>query len=121
MSRVRVHNFSISLDGFATGEGQSLETPFGHAGQRLHAWMMATRYARREIFGESGGTEGLDDAMAERQRRYGEQYPIDEDFLAALAVMPPASGIALGFDRLVMLASGAERIEQVIWTPVVEL
>jgi elongation factor P--(R)-beta-lysine ligase len=57
-------------------------------------------------------------AMAERQRIYGEAYPIDEDFLAALAIMPQASGIALGFDRLVMLACGAERIEQVIWTPV---
>ena len=45
----------------------------------------------------------FEDAMAERQRRYGEQYPIDDDFLAALAAMPPASGIALGFDRLVML------------------
>ena len=58
------------------------------------------------------------DAMAERQRRYGEQYPIDEDFLAALAAMPPSSGIALGFDRLVMLATGAARIEQVLWAPV---
>jgi elongation factor P--(R)-beta-lysine ligase len=58
------------------------------------------------------------DAMAERQRRYGEQYPIDDDFLAALAAMPPASGIALGFDRLVMLATGASRIEQVLWAPV---
>jgi lysyl-tRNA synthetase class 2 len=57
-------------------------------------------------------------AMAERQRRYGEQYPIDEDFLAALAAMPPSSGIALGFDRLVMLATGATRIEQVLWAPV---
>ena len=53
-----------------------------------------------------------------RQRRYGERYPIDEDFLAALAAMPPASGIALGFDRLVMLATGATRIEQVLWAPV---
>jgi lysyl-tRNA synthetase class 2 len=58
------------------------------------------------------------DAMAERQRRYGEQYPIDEDFLKALAAMPPASGIALGLDRLVMLATGASRIEQVLWAPV---
>ena len=49
---------------------------------------------------------------------YGEQYPIDEDFLAALGAMPPASGIALGFDRLVMLATGASRIEQVLWAPV---
>ena len=60
----------------------------------------------------------FEEAMAERQRRYGEQYPIDEDFLAALAAMPPASGIALGFDRLVMLATGAPRIEQVLWAPV---
>ena len=59
-------------------------------------------------------------AMAEKQRIYGERYPVDEDFLAALAVMPQASGIALGFDRLVMLAAGAQRIDQVIWTPVAE-
>jgi elongation factor P--(R)-beta-lysine ligase len=55
--------------------------------------------------------------MAEKQRLYGERYPIDEDFLAALAQMPPAAGAALGFDRLVMLATGAVRIDQVIWTP----
>ncbi|MGB2586416.1 MAG: EF-P lysine aminoacylase EpmA [Pseudolabrys sp.] len=60
-------------------------------------------------------------AMAEKQRIHGERYPVDEDFLAALGQMPPASGIALGFDRLVMLATGAQRIEQVIWAPVVEL
>jgi elongation factor P--(R)-beta-lysine ligase len=58
--------------------------------------------------------------MAEKERLHGERYPLDEDFLAALAVMPPASGVALGFDRLVMLLTGAQRIEQVIWTPVVE-
>ena len=46
-------------------------------------------------------------AMDEKQRRYGERYPLDEDFLAAVAQMPEASGVALGFDRLVMLASGA--------------
>jgi lysyl-tRNA synthetase class 2 len=61
--------------------------------------------------------ERLEAEMAEKERRYGERYPIDEDFLAALAVMPPASGAALGFDRLVMLATGAHHIEQVIWTP----
>lgn len=57
--------------------------------------------------------------MEERARIYGERYPLDEDFLAALAHMPPASGIALGFDRLMMLATGASKIEDVIWTPVV--
>ena len=56
--------------------------------------------------------------MAEKARVYGEAYPLDEDFLAALAHMPPASGIALGFDRLVMLATGAPRIDDVMWTPV---
>ena len=59
-------------------------------------------------------------AMAEKQRIHGERYPVDEDFLAALATMPQACGIALGFDRLVMLATGAQRIEQVLWMPVVE-
>ncbi|TRB20702.1 EF-P lysine aminoacylase EpmA [Rhizobium rhizogenes] len=58
--------------------------------------------------------------MAEKARIYGETYPLDEDFLQALAVMPEASGIALGFDRLVMLATGASRIEQVLWAPVSE-
>lgn len=58
-------------------------------------------------------------AERERERIHGERYPVDEDFLAALARMPEASGVALGLDRLVMLAAGAERVEDVIWTPVV--
>lgn len=56
--------------------------------------------------------------MDERARVHGERYPLDEDFLSALAHMPPASGVALGFDRLVMLATGAPRIDDVLWTPV---
>jgi lysyl-tRNA synthetase class 2 len=56
--------------------------------------------------------------MDEKQKIYGERYPIDEDFLAALKIMPEASGSALGFDRLAMLATGASRVEEVIWTPV---
>lgn len=56
--------------------------------------------------------------MDEKARVYGERYPIDEDFLAALEIMPAASGIAMGFDRVVMLATGAPRIDDVIWTPV---
>ena len=56
--------------------------------------------------------------MAEKARVYGESYPLDEEFLAALASMPQASGIAMGFDRLVMLATGAPRIDEVIWAPV---
>ena len=58
--------------------------------------------------------------MDEKARIYGERYPLDEDFLAALARMPDASGIAMGFDRLVMLATGATRIDDVIWVPVAE-
>ncbi|MCS6877063.1 MAG: EF-P lysine aminoacylase EpmA [Geminicoccaceae bacterium] len=57
-------------------------------------------------------------AMALKERLYGERYPLDEELLSALALVPPASGIALGFDRLVMLATGARRIEEVLWAPV---
>jgi lysyl-tRNA synthetase class 2 len=62
----------------------------------------------------------LEAEMAEKARIYGERYPIDEDFLAALAHMPPSAGCALGFDRLVMLATGAPRIDEVLWTPTAE-
>jgi len=55
--------------------------------------------------------------MDEKERVHGERYPLDEEFLAALAQMPPASGVALGFDRLVMLAAGAPQIDDVLWTP----
>ncbi len=58
--------------------------------------------------------------MDEKERVYSERYPLDEDFLAALALMPEASGVALGFDRLVMLATGARRIDDVLWVPVAE-
>ena len=62
MSLVRVQFFSISLDGFGTGEGQSLETPFGHAGERLHEWMFETRWWH-QLQGEPGGSAGIDDAL----------------------------------------------------------
>jgi elongation factor P--(R)-beta-lysine ligase len=58
--------------------------------------------------------------MAEKERIYGERYPLDEDFLAALVEMPDAAGVALGLDRLVMLATGAPHIDQVLWTPATE-
>jgi dihydrofolate reductase len=63
MSHVRVHNFSLSLDGFGTGEGQSLEAPFGHAANKLHEWFFATR-TFRQMQGERGGSVGIDDAFA---------------------------------------------------------
>ena len=70
MSRTRVHNLSISLDGFATGEPQSAEAPFGHAGERLHRWMFATRFwaLQGDLDGgaAAGGSEGVDHAFAER-------------------------------------------------------
>ena len=57
--------------------------------------------------------------VADRARRHalaGPDWPLDEDFLAALEFgMPPAAGIAMGFDRLAMIASGADRIDQVLW------
>jgi elongation factor P--(R)-beta-lysine ligase len=55
--------------------------------------------------------------MDEKERVYRERYPLDEDFLEALAEMPVASGVALGFDRLAMLAVGARMVDDVIWTP----
>lgn len=69
MSLVRVQNFSISLDGFGTGDGLSLEAPFGHAGHQLHEWMFATAWGR-EMIGQSGGSAGLDDTFA-RQHSVG--------------------------------------------------
>ncbi len=70
MSLVRVQNFSISLDGFGTGEGLSFEAPFGHAGERLHEWMFATRFGRA-MMGEPGGSDGVDNAFAERHDSLG--------------------------------------------------
>src|SRR3954466_7137 len=65
MTRTRIHNLSMSLDGFATGEGQSAETPMGHAGRRLHEWMIATRFGA-PIVGAAEGSEGIDDAIAQQ-------------------------------------------------------
>src|SRR5438046_2810393 len=69
MSQTRIHNFSISLDGFGTGEPQSREAPFGHAGERLHEWMFATRFwdASGVVGAATGaGAAGADNAFAER-------------------------------------------------------
>jgi dihydrofolate reductase len=63
MSRVRVHNFSVSLDGYGTGDGQRLAEPFGHAGDRLHEWFIGTR-TLRAMGGEPGGSAGVDESFA---------------------------------------------------------
>ena len=78
MSRARVHNFSISLDGFGTGDGLSLEAPFGHAGHRLHEWMIATR------FWDAAGTAGVDNAFAERH-----EHGIGAEIMGAGKFGPP--------------------------------
>jgi dihydrofolate reductase len=64
MSITRVHNFSISLDGFGTGEGLSKDAPFGHAGERMHQWMLATRFWH-EMVGQPGGGGGVDNVFAQ--------------------------------------------------------
>src|SRR5690242_11003111 len=61
MSRTRTHDLSSSRDGVASGEPQSAEAPFGHAGERLHEWMFATRFWEKP-----GGRVGADNAFAER-------------------------------------------------------
>jgi dihydrofolate reductase len=78
MSLARVHNFAISLDGFGTGEPQSLEAPFGHAGERLHEWMFQTR------FWDEGGTVGVDDAFAQRNN-----HGIGAEIMGANKFGPP--------------------------------
>jgi dihydrofolate reductase len=69
MSLARVQFFSVSLDGFGTGEGLTRDAPFGHAGDRLHEWMLGTRWWH-EMTGEPGGTAGIDDALV-RQFPHG--------------------------------------------------
>jgi dihydrofolate reductase len=78
MQLTRIHNLSVSLDGFATGEPQSADAPFGHAGERLHEWMFGTR------FWDAGGTTGVDDAFAERH-----SYGIGAEIMGANKFGPP--------------------------------
>jgi dihydrofolate reductase len=88
MSRTRVHNFSISLDGFATGEGLTVDAPFGHAGHRLHQWMTATRFWHElgvvDMGGDAAGTAGVDNALAERH-----EHGIGAEIMGAGKFGPP--------------------------------
>src|SRR5947207_2726454 len=90
--------------------------------QRFELYMCGVELANG--FGEQSDPveqrRRLSAEMDEKEHIYGERYPLDEDFFAALAEMGSASGVALGLDRLVMLATGAPRIEQVLWAPVAE-
>jgi dihydrofolate reductase len=83
MSSARVQFFSVSLDGFGTGEGQRLETPFGHAGERLHEWMFVTRWWRQMV-GEPGGSRGIDDAFL-RMHNHG----VGAEIMGARKFGPP--------------------------------
>ena len=71
----------------------------------------------RELTDAAEQRERFEEAMDEKERIYGERYPIDEELMAAFVHIPPSSGVALGFDRLVMLATGAQRITDVMWGP----
>ena len=90
-----------------------------HVAERFELYCCGVELANGfgELTDATAQRANLEAQMVERERIYGERYPIDEDFLAALSLMPPSSGCALGFDRLVMLATGATHIDQVIWTP----
>jgi dihydrofolate reductase len=65
----RVHNFGVSLDGFATGEGQSFDAPFGHAGMRLHEWFFHTAMGHELQNRGPGGSRGVDNAFTETMFR----------------------------------------------------
>jgi lysyl-tRNA synthetase class 2 len=112
------------LDEYPTSEA-ALARPTAHdprVAERFELYVCGVEIANAfgELTDPAEQRRRFEAEMAEKARVHGERYPLDEDFLAALAQMPPASGIALGFDRLAMLATGAQRIEQVLWTPVVE-
>jgi dihydrofolate reductase len=87
MSRTLVHSFSISLDGFGTGEGLSADAPFGHAGHRMHTWMMATRFWHQlgvVDMGDASGSEGIDNAFAERH-----EHGVGAEIMGAGKFGPP--------------------------------
>jgi lysyl-tRNA synthetase class 2 len=92
---------------------------YPHLGERFELYACGVELANGfgELTDPTEQRSRFEAEMAIKATRYGERYPIDEEFLAALQQMPPASGCALGFDRLVMLAAGAQSVDQVIWTP----
>ncbi len=110
------------LDEYPTSEA-ALARPTPHdprVAERFELYVCGVEIANAfgELTDPAEQRRRFESEMAEKERVHGERYPLDEDFLDALAQMPPASGIALGFDRLVMLATGASHIEDVLWLPV---
>jgi lysyl-tRNA synthetase class 2 len=108
------------LDGYPAGQA-ALARPARDArvAERFELYACGVELANgfAELTDAAEQRRRLEREMAEKARLYGERYPFDEDFLAALAMMPPACGIALGLDRLVMLATGAARLDEVLWNP----
>jgi dihydrofolate reductase len=66
VARVRVESFTVSLDGYGAGPGQDVDHPLGVGGEHLHQWLVPTRTFQRTLFGQDGGTTGLDDDFAAR-------------------------------------------------------
>lgn len=118
------HGRATILDEYPVAEA-ALARRSGHDGRvaerfELYACGVELANAFGELTDAQEQRRRFQSEMAEKQRVYGETYPLDEDFLAALEEMPAASGAALGFDRLVMLATGAPRIDLVLWAPVAD-
>jgi lysyl-tRNA synthetase class 2 len=112
-----LHDYPISMAALSRPKKSA-----PHLAERFEVYVCGLELANAfgELTDPVAQRERFEADMEKKQRLYGEKYPIDEDFLAALAFMPESSGIALGVDRLVMLATGAESIEQVLWVPVAE-
>jgi elongation factor P--(R)-beta-lysine ligase len=128
-SRVLVERIEPHLGvGRATilDEYPAVQSPLSRASERdprlaqrfeLYACSIELANACAELADAAEQRRRLEEQMDEKERIYGERHPVDEDFLAALANMPAACGAAMGLDRLIMLATGATSIEQVMWTP----
>ena len=113
---VILHSYPLSMAALARPS-----PTVGRVAERFEAYALGVELANGfgELTDAAEQRRRFDADMALKRAVYGHAEPVDEDFLAALEVgMPDSSGIALGFDRLVMLLTGAERIDQVLWAPV---
>jgi len=119
-SRLGIGRATI-LDRYPAGQAALAKTApdDGRVAERFELYACGVELANgfAELTDPTEQRTRLEREMAEKERIYGERYPLDEDFVAALARMPQACGIALGLDRLVMQTTGAAHIEQVLWNP----